>query len=92
MQKVLEGKSPVNFPVPEKIKFANVDVQTGYLAQEFSPGTIRVAVKEDVNLSLPPVLSNDPEKDETEFLPDPVAINKPQNSIIPNNKNVVPDP
>jgi penicillin-binding protein 1A len=92
MQKVLEGKSPVNFPVPEKIKFANVDVQTGYLAQEFSPGTIRVAVKEDVNLSLPPVLSNDPEKDETGFLPDPVAINKPQNSIIPNNKNVVPDP
>ncbi len=92
MQKVLEGKSPVNFPVPEKIKFASVDVQTGYLAQEFSPETIRVAVKEDVNLSLPPVLSNDPEKDEAGFLPDPVAINKPQNSIIPNNKNVVPDP
>jgi hypothetical protein len=82
----------VNFPVPEKIKFASVDVQTGYLAQEFSPETIRVAVKEDVNLSLQPVLSNDPEKDEAGFLPDPAAINKPQNSIIPNNKNVVPDP
>ena len=27
MQKVLEGKSPVNFSVPEKVKFATVDVR-----------------------------------------------------------------
>ena len=75
---------------PEKIKFASVDVQTGYIAQEFSLETIQVAVKEDVDLSPPPVISNEP--DETGFLPDPVGINKSQNPIIPDNNNVVPDP
>jgi 1A family penicillin-binding protein len=91
MQKVLEGKSPVNFPVPEKIKFATVDVQTGYLAQEFSLETLRVAVKEDVDLS-PPELSKEQESNETELLPDPVGVNESQNSTIPDKKNVVPNP
>ena len=50
MQKVLEGKSPVKFPVPDKIKFATVDAQTGYLANEFSLETLEVAVKEGVDL------------------------------------------
>lgn len=91
MQKVLEGKSPVNFPVPEKIKFATVDVQTGYLAQEFSLETLRVAVKEDVDLS-PPDLSKEQESNETELLPDPVGVDESQNSTIPDKKNVVPNP
>jgi 1A family penicillin-binding protein len=92
MQKVLEGKSPVNFPVPEKIKFATVDVQTGYLANKSTQKTLQVAVKEDVDLSLPPVFSNDLERDETGLLPDPVGVKKSEHSTIPENKNVVPDP
>ena len=72
MQKVLEGKNPVKFPVPEKIKFATVDVQTGYLSDEFSLETLQVAVKEDVDLSSPPVLPEEQEPDETGLLPDPV--------------------
>jgi 1A family penicillin-binding protein len=90
MQKVLEGKSPVNFPVPEKIKIATVDVQTGYLAQEFSLETLQVAVKEDVDLS--PPLPNEQEPDETELLPDPVEEKISKNSTLVDNKNVVPDP
>jgi len=92
MQKVLEGKSPVNFPVPEKVKFATVDVQTGYLAQEFSLETLQVAVKEDVDLSPPAVLSGEQEPDETGLLPDPVVIKKSENVVIPEKKNVVPNP
>jgi 1A family penicillin-binding protein len=92
MQKVLEGKNPVNFPVPEKIKFATVDVQTGYLAQEFSLETLQVAVKEDVDLSPPAVLSGEQEPDETGLLPDPVVIKKSENVVIPEKKNVVPNP
>ncbi len=92
MQKVLEGKSPVNFPVPEKIKFATVDTQTGFLAEEFSLETLQVAVKEDVNLLPTPVLPKEQEADETGLLPGPVPVNKFQNSLKPENTNVVPDP
>jgi 1A family penicillin-binding protein len=92
MQKVLEGKSPVNFPVPEKVKFATVDVQTGYLAQEFSLETLQVAVKKDVDLNPPPELPSEQEPDETGFLPDPVLLNESENSTSQENKNVVPNP
>lgn len=69
MQKALEGKNPVNFPVPKNIKFANVDVQTGYLADEFSLKTLQVAVKENVDLLAPLLLSEEEELNETEVLP-----------------------
>jgi 1A family penicillin-binding protein len=92
MQKVLEGKNPVNFPVPEKVKFATVDVQTGYLAQEFSLETLQVAVKEGVNLSPPPIVPTEQEQDETGLLMDPVEVKEPENPTIPDNKNVVPNP
>jgi membrane carboxypeptidase/penicillin-binding protein len=82
MQKVLEGKSPVKFPVPEKIKFATVDVQTGYLADESSVEALQVAVKEDVDLSMPPVLIEEQEPDETDLLPDPVNGNSKQSKKI----------
>jgi len=85
MQKVLEGKSPVNFPVPEKIKFATVDVQTGYLADEFSLETLQVAVKEDVDLLAPPE-----EQDETELLPDPEPVNPSLDSTSPEKINANP--
>ena len=74
MQKALEGKNPVKFPVPKKIKFATVDVQTGYLADEFSLMTLQVAVKEDVDLLAPLVLSEEQEFNETEVLPDPAKM------------------
>ena len=69
MQKALEGKNPVKFPVPKNIKFATVDVQTGYLADEFSLKTLQVAVKENVDLLAPLVLSEEEELNETEVLP-----------------------
>mgnify|MGYP002634550342 CR=1 FL=1 len=88
MRKALEGKSPVKFPVPDKIKFATVDVQTGYLADEFSLETLQVAVKENVDLSAPPILTNEQEVDETGLLPD--SINK--DSKQPEKINAVPNP
>ena len=91
MQKVLEGKSPVNFSVPEKVKFATVDVHTGYLADEFSLEILQVVVKEDVDLSAP-VLSNELEPDETELLPDPDPVSKSHDFINPEKPNVVSDP
>ena len=71
MEKALEGKSPVKFPVPDKIKFATVDVQTGYFPDELSVSTMQVAVKEDVELSAPLVVSEDQEPNETDVLPEP---------------------
>ena len=92
MQKVLEGKSPVNFPVPEKVKFATVDAQTGYLANEFSLEILQVAVKEDVDLSAPPALPEEQEPDETELLPDPDPVKRPQDSLNPEQRNAVSAP
>ena len=88
MQKALEGKSPVKFPVPGKIKFATVDVQTGYLADEFSLETLQVAVKENVDLSAPPILPNEEEVGETGLPPDPVNKDSKQ----PEKINVLPNP
>lgn len=88
MQKALEGKSPVKFPVPEKIKFATVDVQTGYLADEFSLETLQVAVKEDVDLSAQPVVTSEQEPDETGLLPGPVDKGYNQTEL----KNATPNP
>jgi penicillin-binding protein 1A len=88
MQKALEGKSPVKFPVPDKIKFATVDVQTGYLADELSLETLQVAVKENVDLSAPPILPNEEEVDETGLLPDPINKDSKQ----PEKINAVPNP
>ena len=55
MQKALEGKTKVKFPVPDNIKIATVDVKTGKLPSEFSLEKIEIAVKEDVDLSPLPV-------------------------------------
>ena len=91
MQKVLEGKSPVKFPVPEKIKFAKVDVQTGFLADERSEKILQVAVKEEVNLLPPPIVLEEPEPNETDLLPGPTSVNEIKNSLKSEN-NVVPNP
>ena len=70
MQKALEGKNMVKFPVPEKIKFATVDVQTGAFPGKFSHSTLQVAVKEDVEISPPFVFSEEQKSNETEILPE----------------------
>ena len=88
MKKALEGKNPVKFPVPDKIKFATVDVQTGYLADEFSLETLQVAVKEDVDLTAPPVMLQEHEAGETGLLPEP----KNSDSKQPEKINAVPNP
>ena len=73
MKKALSGKSPVNFPVPEGIRFVEVDSETGYIANINTKKTMKVAVKNDVVLTLPPSTdsiqgyfpSEEPEPEET---------------------------
>ena len=54
MKKGLRGKSRTNFPVPEGIRFAQVDENTGFIANLDTRKKIRVAVKNEVVLTLPP--------------------------------------
>ena len=54
MKKALSGKSPANFPVPEGIRFVEVDSETGYITNTRTKNTMKVAVKNDVVLTLPP--------------------------------------
>ena len=87
MKKALSGKSQVNFPVPEGIRFVEVDSETGYIANTSTEKTMKVAVKNDVVLTLPP--SNDSiqgyfPSDE----PDPGTNFSPNNTI---EENVLPE-
>ena len=54
MKQALSGKSPVNFPVPEGIRFVDVDSETGYIENVSTQKTMTVAVKNDVVLTMPP--------------------------------------
>ena len=54
MKQALSGKSPVNFPVPEGIRFVDVDSETGYIENVTTQKTMTVAVKNDVVLTMPP--------------------------------------
>ncbi len=45
MQKALEGKSPIDFPQPPGIEFANIDNETGLLAGPCSTSTSFLAFK-----------------------------------------------
>lgn len=54
MKKGLQGKSQVNFPVPEGIRFAEIDEETGFIANLSTRKKIRVAIKNEVVLTLPP--------------------------------------
>ena len=69
----------------------NIDAEsTGYLADEFSLETLQVAVREDVDLSIPVDL---PDKDgELDFLPVPDPVNKVPTSTNPETKNVLSNP
>jgi len=81
LQKVLQGKNKVKFPVPTGIKFETVDVRTGRLADELSLETMSVAVKEELDLSpLPeiPELPEMPEQDD-EISASPDLFSIPEN-------------
>ena len=74
MQKALEGKTKVKFPVPDNIKFVTVDVETGKLPREFSLEKIKVAVKNDLDLS--PILDEEQEFTDNNVL-ESENLNKP---------------
>ncbi len=87
MKKALSGKSPVNFPVPEGIRFVEVDSETGYIANANTTKTMKVAVKNDVVLTLPPTTDSIQgyfSSDE----PDPETTPPPDNHI---EENVLPE-
>lgn len=87
MKKALSGKSLVNFPVPEGIQFVEVDFETGYIANISTEKTMKVAVKNDVVLTLPPSTDSIQgyfPSDE----PDPETIPSPNNTI---EENVLPE-
>jgi 1A family penicillin-binding protein len=78
LQKVLQGKSMVKFPVPAGIKFETVDVRTGRLADEKSLETVSVAVKEELDLS--PLPENpESQEPEDEFSASPGLFSLPEN-------------
>lgn len=54
MKKGLQGKKQVNFPVPEGIRFAEIDEETGFIANPSTRKKIKVAIKNEVVLTLPP--------------------------------------
>ena len=74
MQKLLKEKDRVKFPVPEGIKFATVDAETGYLADAKTKNKIRVSVKEEVELTPPPPAEPEtlPDDNRPDFTPDAV--------------------
>ena len=53
LQKVLDSKNEVKFPVPPGIKLATVDIRTGLIPEEGVTDVLQVAVKEEVEL-MPP--------------------------------------
>jgi penicillin-binding protein 1A len=50
LQKVLDSKNEVKFPVPPGIKLATVDIRTGLIPEEGVTEVLQVAVKEEVEL------------------------------------------
>ena len=88
MKKGLRGKSPANFPVPEGIRFVEVDSETGYIANVSTRKTMKVAVKSDVVLTLPPTTDSIQGYFSFEDEPDPEKNFPPNNNI---EKNVLPE-
>ncbi len=78
LQKVLQGKNTVKFPVPSGIKFETVDVSTGRLGNERSLETMSVAVREELDLSPLPETPEIMEPDD-EFSASPDLFTIPEN-------------
>jgi membrane carboxypeptidase/penicillin-binding protein len=87
MKKALRGESPVNFPVPEGIRFVEVDSETGYIANTNTKKTMKVAVKNDVVLILPPTTDSIQGYFSFEEKPDPETTSP----SITNEENVLPE-
>ena len=88
MKKGLRGKSPANFPVPEGIRFVQVDSETGYIANSNTRQTMKVAVKNDVVLSLPPTTDSFQSYSPLEGLPEPETNFSPETHT---EENVLPE-
>jgi len=88
MKKGLRGKSPANFPVPEGIRFVEVDSETGYISNASTKKTMKVAVKNDVVLTLPPETNSTQGYFSFEDEPDPEKNFPPNNN---NEENVLPE-
>ena len=88
MKKGLQGKSPANFPVPEGIRFVEVDPETGYIANSSAKKTMKVAVQNDVVLTLPPDTSSIQGFFSFEDEPDAEKNLPPNNN---NEENVLPE-
>lgn len=52
MQKALQGRNQIKFPIPEGIKFEKVDVRSGTLVDDQSVESMNVALKEEVVIPL----------------------------------------
>ena len=86
MKQAMNGKNLTNFPVPEGVRFADVDWKTGYIANMSTPDSMKVAVKNEVVLTLPPSTDSvqsyfEPEGGET----------SPENSSEEIEENVLPE-
>jgi penicillin-binding protein 1A len=88
MKKGLQGKNPTNFPVPEGIRFVEVDSETGYISNTTTKKTMKVAVQNDVVLTLPPDTSSVQGFFSFEDEPD-TEKNLPSNNS--NEENVLPE-
>ena len=69
MEKALQGKNQIKFPIPEGIKFEKVDVYTGTLADNQSMETMNVALKEETVIlpraTDPSIAEQDPDEPST---------------------------
>ncbi len=87
MKKGLRGKNPANFPVPEGIRFVEVDSETGYIANISTKKTMKVAVKNDVVLTLPPTTDSTRGFFSFEDEPEPEqnfpTNNRPEENVLP---------
>ena len=52
MQKALQGRNQIKFPIPEGIKFEKVDINSGTLVDDQSVESMNVALKEEVVIPL----------------------------------------
>ncbi len=82
MQKALEGKAQVKFPVPDGIRFARVEANTGYLATANSPNPLEVAIKLEAPLRMAP-LFNETMGSSHELVPAPPVTGQATGNGIP---------
>ncbi len=83
MQKALDGKAPVKFPVPDGIRFAIVEADTGYLATTHSTHPLEVAVKLETPLRMAPLFNETQGTVDEELVPAPPLTGQQGSNGIP---------